>query len=257
MDDELGREIGSCRPLRSTGKILPGERSERPMTTGDTSFVESWIVDHPVTVGLTALLTGWYVMVQHGLAAVTIHDLEAYWYFFRFESLGEPTPGWLLSGISHDRRMPILHFGLNVIHLLVFGGLAEGHLRRRTYLLLFLGIGLLGSVTQLIIRPEIGPVNGASSAIFGLGMFATVHLFLVHREELRSVPATADAIEAIVTHTTLGLSYLLPVILPLTVVLEITGFVPNETTAVVSHATGVTIGAVFGLVLPCGDVPTL
>jgi Uncharacterized membrane protein (homolog of Drosophila rhomboid) len=61
----------------------------------------------------------------------------------------------------------ILHIGLNMYSLLIFGAILERALGRWRYLSLYLLSGLGGSVGVLLIAPGIA-VLGASGAIFGL-----------------------------------------------------------------------------------------
>jgi membrane associated rhomboid family serine protease len=61
----------------------------------------------------------------------------------------------------------ILHIGLNMLSLYLFGSILERSLGRVRYLALYLVSGFGGSVAVLLLAPTIGVV-GASGAIFGL-----------------------------------------------------------------------------------------
>lgn len=62
----------------------------------------------------------------------------------------------------------ILHIGLNMYMLWLFGKILEPMLGRMRYLVLFLLSGLAGSVGVFLIADPLQPVVGASGAIFGM-----------------------------------------------------------------------------------------
>lgn len=76
-------------------------------------------------------------------------------------------PWRMLTALFVHSQSSILHLGLNMLSLFLFGPLLErliGHIR---FLALYLIAGFGGSVAVLLLAPQT-PVVGASGAIFGL-----------------------------------------------------------------------------------------
>jgi rhomboid protease GluP len=61
-----------------------------------------------------------------------------------------------------------VHIGFNMFALYYFGRLNETYFKSRSYLAIYFGSGLLGSVASLFLLPATSLSGGASGAIFGL-----------------------------------------------------------------------------------------
>lgn len=96
-----------------------------------------------------------------------------------------------------------LHIASNMIFLWVFGDNVEGHLPPFLYLFLYIGAGIVGSLTQYFINPTSTiPMLGASGAVAGiLGAYFT--LFPHHKIE------TLIIIPPFITTTTMSASFML------------------------------------------------
>lgn len=217
------------------------------------------IEKYRITILLIELLIIWYIGIQHGLAVALNLDVETYRYFFTFEAISQPSPGWVLSGISHGYFYPIRHFAINIIMLAVFGVLSEPHIRDRDYLLLFFGLGVLGSIIQVGLKPESGPVNGSSAAIYALTMIGTIHFIKYHRSSLDIAPSgNLSQTKDIWMRTRSLLIYIIPIVVPILIALELFGIRNSGMSAVISHGTGLIVGILYvTLQSKISDVPCL
>jgi membrane associated rhomboid family serine protease len=79
-----------------------------------------------------------------------------------------------------------VHLALNMLALLMFGSELERQLGRRRFLALYLLSALGGSVAIQLFGDPLGPVGGASTAIYGLlGGLGVLMVF--HRQDLRGL----------------------------------------------------------------------
>lgn len=136
----------------------------------------------PVTLALAALLVGWYGFELYVRARV---PEPTFIWLFAATAPAPLSPGLVLAPISHGS---VVHLANNVIVLLLFGGLVEGHLGPGRYLGLFVGAGLaavLAQVAAYSLAGVAGATLGASGAAFALATFLGWHYFHHHADDPR------------------------------------------------------------------------
>lgn len=193
--------------------------------TGVLQTVDKRLQDYGLTIMLAAVLMVWYV-VQ--LFVWNLYDDSFFQWLFTFESLTGPTPGWILSTFSHGYPG---HLYYNVGMLLVFGGFAEPHLRRREYLVFFIVVGSAASFVNLVFRPEDAPSVGASGAIYGLVLYSLYHYVRNHDDQLlptTSIDGRFGWVRTLLKSVMVSLGFLL---VSLQTLLELVGILHCPTTS--------------------------
>jgi rhomboid protease GluP len=117
----------------------------------------------PVTWGLIAFTVAVFVLVQNGLAGVTLSGAT-------LAGSVQPPPNanpvqWLTAIFLHAS---ILHIGLNMYSLYIMGMIVEPVGRPGQYLALYLGAGIGGNAVAAYTEAANTVSIGASGAIFGL-----------------------------------------------------------------------------------------
>lgn len=201
--------------------------------------VDKRLQEYGLTITLATVLIVWY-LIQ--LFVFNLYDDSFFQWLFTFESVTRPTPGWVLSTFSHGYRG---HLYLNVGMLLVFGGFAEPHLRRREYLLFFIVVGSAASFVNLVFRPEDAPSVGASGTIYGLVSFSLYHYARHHGDQLHPSASTQGWFgweRSVLKSVMVSLGFLL---IGLQTLLQLVGILPSGESAVGAHAVGFLCGIVY------------
>lgn len=192
-----------------------------------------------VTVLLALGLVLWFelqLLVYH------FHSAAAFRWLFTVRSVAPTRPGWLLSVVSHGTWR---HLGVNVVMLLVFGGLAEPHLDRREFVAFFLCVGTVSSLAAVAVRPPHAPLVGASGALFGFLGFSLYHEARRHDHDLFPRRRRGDVVPTELTFLKVATVGVVFPAAALQVALGVAGAVPTGNTAVRTHAFGFLLGVLY------------
>jgi membrane associated rhomboid family serine protease len=218
-----GRTIcAECQTQAAVGVICPEcmreQRKSAPRTRSATLTRLTGTDSPVVTYAIIAVSVAvWLLQLIPGLGVTeTIQYAGLYSYPGFFE------PWRMLTSVFAHHPGSILHIGLNMYTLWIFGPMLEGMLGRGRYIALYLLSGLAGSLGVLFLaEPNVGVV-GASGAIFGL-----VGAFLVIQRRLG------------------GNSTQLLILVAINLAI---GFVPGFGIAWQAHVGGLVGGAVLGMI---------
>jgi membrane associated rhomboid family serine protease len=159
----------------------------------------------PVTLGLIAVNVVMFVItaVAAGLAGQNPQNNYHDDLWLRLSQVPDLVPhgGWYRVVSAAFEHVGLLHLGLNMLALLVFGSEMERGLGRWRFLGLYVVSILGGGLAIQLFGDPTTPVAGASTAIFGL-MGAMAVLLLVGRQRVR------DAVNLVVIN--LLISFLIP-----------------------------------------------
>ncbi len=199
--------------------------------------------------GLTLLLIMVFVLAyQTQYLVFELYSEEFFVWLFTTESIETPSPGWILSTISHGH---LLHLIFNTGLLLVAGGLSEPHLKRLEYIVFFFITGGLSSLLHIAIWPADAPTIGASGAIFGFIGYSMYHYAQQHPESLFSKESTSSGILRKQlnllksTYVVVGFPFIL-----LWLVLAIVGMINTGDAADGTHLFGFVLGVLYNYVQP-------
>lgn len=199
--------------------------------------------------GLTLLLAMVFVLTyQIQYLVFELYSEEFFAWLFTTESIKTPSPGWILSVISHG-NLPHLIFNIGL--LLVAGGLSEPHLKRLEYIIFFFITGGLSSLLHIAIWPADAPTVGASGAIFGFIGYSMYHYAQQHPESLFSKESTSGEIlrEQVnllrSTYVVVGFPFIL-----LWLLLAIVGIIDTGNATDGTHLFGFLLGILYVYIQP-------
>jgi membrane associated rhomboid family serine protease len=201
-----------------------------------------------VTLALAAFMLGWYGFQSAVYGRWSPARLR---WLFTVESLGHPTPGWLFSTFSHGFTDPLGHLLPNVGMLVLFGGLAESHLREWEYVAFVVVVGSLASLTSVGIDPTRAPILGSSGAIYGLVTYATLHIVRHHPDRLSLNGGDEPTLLRAASRSTFTVVVLvLPVAVFCQVAVQVAGLLPSGHSAILAHAVGASLGLLYEYAQP-------
>lgn len=190
------------------------------------------------TIRLTLLfcLLLWFVYAIE-LLVLSTADYETF--VALFVARQRPSPGWLLSPLSHSPANA-WHLPSNVVQLLAFGGLAERRLDGKRYVGLLAAAGVASVGAQVAVYADAGPAARGVGTLGASGIaLATVGFVVVDNLRFRELTGRWRG-EAADLWTLLGGLLIGRAVLDL--------FVGAPGIAVVGHLTGIGLGVVCGLV---------
>lgn len=132
--------------------------------------------------GLTILFTLSLLLVYElQLIVFSVYPDHVFVWLFTAESVTSPSPGWILSSLSHGS---LQHLAANASILLLAGGLSEPHFRKSEYIVFFFGVGLIASLAHIAIWPVDAPMLGTSGTAFGFMGYSMYHYAQRHHDRL-------------------------------------------------------------------------
>lgn len=165
-----------------------------------------WVGRRRLTIGLVGFFAAWY-LAQLAVVSAFGADVAVWWFYFT----GEPSPGYLLSPLSHNMD-DVGHLRRNAGVLLVVGGLAEPYLKASQYMALLLAI----SLASVVIANALAPVFGTPWALAGpsggiLGLWAYIG---VRNRDIVCAALDSDRLSRVVEASVVAFGVLTPIIVP-------------------------------------------
>lgn len=175
-----GRTIcPECQTQAAVGVICPEcmreQRQSAPRTKSAT-LTRLKRSDSPVTLAIIAITV--FVFILQWIPGLGVQSALQFAGLYVEPSLGTPFEPWraLTAALVHSTSTLILHVGLNMYMLWIFGPVLEKMLGPWRYIWLYVLSAIGGSAAVVLFAAPNVAVIGASGAIFGvLGAFVIIH----------------------------------------------------------------------------------
>lgn len=199
--------------------------------------------------GLTILFAVSFVLVyQIQRIVFTLYPDSVFVWLFTATSLHEPSPGWLLSSLSHGSPQ---HLAVNAGLLLLTGGISEPHFRKSEYIAFFFGVGGIASLAHISFWPSDAPILGASGAVLAFAGYSMYHYAQQHPDRLlpREKPSSG-ILSTIIDEMKTGYVLLGFVAILSMLILAFFGWVETGEAADGSHLLGFLLGILYVYLQP-------